>query len=108
MPQRGVGDPLLKGKDWEAIKAYWRRQRRPCARCGGPIDYDGPRGPRSLDVGHVMSRDEAKRLGWARARINSISNTQPECRTCSRSSGASYGHAKRSASRPAPIEVDEW
>lgn len=108
VPQRGTGDPLLKGADWEQVKAYWRRQRRPCARCGKGIDYDGPRGPRSLDVGHIVSRDQARALGWTRAQINAISNTQPECRTCSRSHGATYGNAKRAQVRAKPIEADEW
>lgn len=108
MPQRGTGDPLLKGADWDSVKRYWRRQRLPCARCAHPIDYDGPRGPRSLDVGHVVGRDEARTLGWTRKQINAISNTQPECRTCSRSSGATYGNAKRHAPRPRPLEAGEW
>lgn len=109
MSQRGTGDPLLRGADWQALRAYWRRQRRPCARCGCTIDYDTPTsGPRSLDVGHIVGRDQARAMGWPRERINSITNTQPECRTCSRSSGASYGNAKRFGARPAPVEADEW
>jgi hypothetical protein len=55
--------------------------------CGGePIDYDGPTfwvvngnpqlNPRALVIGHVVSRYEAKRLGWTAAMINDISNTR--------------------------------
>lgn len=110
MPQRGTGDPLLKGADWEAVKAHWRRMRWPCARCGGGIDYDGPPGPRSLDVGHIVSRDQARAMGWSRAQINDIGNTQPECRTCSRSHGARYGNLKRGqgAQWGRPVAADEW
>ena len=102
------GDPLLKGKDWEAVKAHWRRVRWPCAKCGRGIDYDGPAGPRSLDVGHIVGRAEAKRLGWTRAQINHVSNTQAECRTCSRSTGARYGNQLRGQARLSPVEADEW
>ena len=108
MPSRGNGDPLLKGRDWEKIKAHWRSRRLPCARCGRPIDYNQPGRPDSLDVGHIVPRDEAKARGWTRAMINSVANTQPECRTCSRSAGAAYGNHKRGRSRPRPIEADEW
>lgn len=104
MPQRGSGDPLLKGKDWEATKAYWRRQRVPtcqapqCKARHVPIDYEGPRGPFSLDVGHIVSRDQAKTMGWPRTLINAITNTRPEHATCSRSAGARDGNRKRSTS----------
>jgi hypothetical protein len=108
MPARPTGDPLLQGRDWAAVKAYWRARRAPCARCGCQIQYDGPRGPRSLDVGHIVGRDQAKAMGWTRAQINAITNTQPECRTCSRSAGARYGNAKRGRARPRPVEADQW
>jgi hypothetical protein len=29
---------------WKQHRVYWKRQPLPCARCGGWIDYDGPRG----------------------------------------------------------------
>lgn len=111
MPQHGTGDPLLKGADWETIKAFWRQPQnhRPCARCGGPIRYTGPRGWDSLDVGHIVGRDEARRLGWTREQINHLSNTQPEHARCGRSAGATYGNEQRwSRSRLMPIEHDEW
>ena len=108
MSRYPTGDPLLKGKDWEAVKAHHRRRRAPCAKCGCAIDYDGPPGPRSLDVGHIVARDQAKAWGWTRAQINAISNTQPECRTCSRSTGAAYGNALRGQVRLSPVEADEW
>ena len=122
MPPRHAptGDPLLKGPDWSAVRAYWLATDDPCARCGGWIDRTpGARGPRALDVGHIVSRDEARAMDWTRAEINALSNTQPECRRCSRSSGAAYGNRKRGRERRAgvtrvrtvgrrPIEADEW
>ena len=42
-------------------------------------------------VGHKVSRYHAKRMGWPEAAINSVSNTQPECRECSNRSGARLG-----------------
>ena len=106
-------DPLLQGPDWEAIKAYWRRVRGPCARCGGAIDYDTmPRYWASLDVGHIVDRDQAKRAGWTRAEINSITNTQPEHQRCSREAGAILGNTPRRKKPtriiPRPSEADEW
>lgn len=103
-----TGDPLLKGADWEAIKAYHRARRRACAKCGCNIDYSGVQGPRSLHVGHVVGRAEARALGWTRSQINALSNTQAECRTCSTSTGAHDGNVMRGQDRAVPIEADEW
>ena len=119
MPPRHTptGDPLLKGADWARVRAHWVRRREPCRRCGRQIDYTrGATGDLALDVGHIVGRDEAKAMGWTRAQINALSNTQPECRRCSRSSGATYGNRKRGRERPSrrwrsaerPIEADEW
>jgi hypothetical protein len=77
MPSHPTGDPLLKRADWRAAIAYWRASSAPCARCGGHIDRRSKtRGPDSLDVGHVVSRYEARRMGWTDEQINSLSNTQ--------------------------------
>lgn len=112
MPSKGTGDPWLKGPDWEAIKAHWRRKRLPCSVCGEPIDYRvGARGPRTLDVGHwPVSRAQARARGWTRQQCNTISNTRPECRTCSRSNGASMGNAMRRDREPAEPDLidDDW
>jgi len=114
-PRRGqrssnyVTDPLLKGADWEAIKAHWRRVRGPCARCGGVIDYDTvPRYSRSLDVGHIVDRVIARAAGWSRAQINALSNTQPEHQRCSREAGVRLGNARRAPSLPAPVTSRRW
>jgi hypothetical protein len=77
MPTHPTGDPLLKRADWRAAIAYWRGSNAPCARCGGRIDRRSKtRGPDSLDVGHVVSRYEARKLGWTDEQINALSNTQ--------------------------------
>ena len=110
-PSNYATDPLLKGADWEALKVYWRAQRLACARCGRAIDYDStPRYWRSLDVGHIVGRREAKALGWTRVQINSVGNTQPEHQRCNRAMGASArgGRRRRPTVVRRPIEADEW
>ena len=72
-----------------------------------PIDYAGT-GPWSLDVGHIVGRDEARALGWTRTQINAIQNTHPEHARCNRAAGATYGNAKRAHNVPVPVEADEW
>jgi hypothetical protein len=99
-------DPLLTTYTWRVtIRGHWLQLRLPCARCGRPIDYDGGRylpgtrrvNPASLAVGHIVGRDQAKRMGWTDQQINALSNTQPEHARCSDASGARYGNAKRGA-----------
>ena len=97
----GPDDPLLATARHRANRAYWKRQKRPCARCGGAIDYTGKTfivingkrrlNPLALVVGHIVGRYEAKRMGWNEAQINALSNTQPECARCSVKSGARLG-----------------
>ena len=68
-----------------------RAQRRPCARCGGPIAYDEPYwlititgrrkvNPRAFHCGHIVSRN--------RGGSHTLSNLQPEHAGCSIRSGA--------------------
>ena len=47
--------------------------------------------PAALVVGHVVSRYEAKRLGWSAEQINASSNTQPERMDHSLCSGGRLG-----------------
>jgi hypothetical protein len=108
-------DPLLTTKAWRVdIRQHHIRAGLPCARCGRPIAYGAPRylpgtrrvNPRSLVVGHIVGRDQAKRLGWSDEQINDLANTQAECARCSDSSGATYGNRirglRRAASAPTP------
>lgn len=86
-------DPLLKTKGWARIRRHWiehvTRYGTPCARCHGRIDPAAPKGhPKALIVGHIVSRARARALGWTPEQINALSNTQPECTTCSARSGA--------------------
>jgi hypothetical protein len=91
-------DPLLaRASHYKRNRQYWQRLRLPCAVCGRAIDYDGPnlingrQNLRSLVVGHRVNRFAAKRAGWSEAMINSLSNSQPECRACSNRTGAQLG-----------------
>jgi hypothetical protein len=110
-PRTG-NDPLLTNHHWrKVIRPHWQRLRLPCARCGGPIDYDGARylvvngkhrlNPRYLVVGHKVDRYLARRMGWTDLQINALSNTQPECQTCSNRSGAQLGQRVQKSSRVA-------
>lgn len=110
-------DPLLTTHHWRhTIRPYWQQQRLPCARCGQAIDYDGPRfyiingkrkqNPRYLIVGHKVDRVTARRLGWTDQDINHLSNTQPECQTCSNQSGARLGQRLQHATPPTPRNAE--
>jgi hypothetical protein len=114
-----ASDPLLTAAGHRRNKEHWRRLRLPCAVCGRAIDYDGPRyiqgrqNPRSLVVGHVVSRYTAKRAGWTEQQINSLSNSQPECQACSNRSGAQLGARVSNAKAKAKIKTgrsdrDRW
>ncbi len=99
---RTANDPLLTTHHWRTtIRRHWQAKRLPCARCHKPIDYTGPRylivrgrrrvNPRALVVGHIVSRYDARRLGWTDVQINALTNSQPECVDCSNRSGAKLG-----------------
>ena len=101
-------DPLLTSQHWRVtIRGHWKRLRLPCAVCGRAIAYDAPRyliidgrkriNPRSLVVGHIVSRYEAKRRGWTEQQSNALGNTRPECFACSNRSGAMLGQRVRAA-----------
>ena len=102
---RPATDPRLKTPGWQGIVAYWRTQRIPRCQatiCLAPaiaIQYDGPRGPWSLDVGHRTSRAFDTRDSW------SIEDTRPEHSRCNRSAGARLGNALRS---PTLITTRHW
>jgi hypothetical protein len=86
-------------------RATLRAQRRPCARCGKPIDYDGsywiplPNGRKKINgaafvAGHVIGR--------AFGGDHSLANLQSEHARCSLQSGAREGNylrAQRAAAR---------
>jgi 5-methylcytosine-specific restriction endonuclease McrA len=101
-----------------------RREQAPCSRCGGPIDYDGPRyirlsgrrheNPAAFDAGHIIAIIEGG--------THALDNLQAEHARCNRSAGAHLGNARRARpgrTRPqrpghpaaAPITVlilDDW
>jgi 5-methylcytosine-specific restriction endonuclease McrA len=62
-----------------------------CRALGGQIDYEAKSpSPRSFEVDHVVSSDEAARMGWSAGEADALDNCQPACRQCNRakSSGA--------------------
>jgi len=56
-----------------------------CQALGGQIDYHArPPHPRSFEVDHVVSSDEAQRLGWSEVEADALDNCQGVCRQCNR------------------------
>jgi hypothetical protein len=111
-PRKTAKDPLLaRASHYKRNRQHWQRLRLPCAVCHRPIDYDGPniingrQNLLALVVGHKVSRYHAKRMGWPEAAINSVSNTQPECRACSNRSGARLGRMVQRANAKGMVRV---
>jgi 5-methylcytosine-specific restriction endonuclease McrA len=60
-----------------------------CQALGGEIDYGArPPHPRSFEVDHIVSSDEAARLGWSEAEADALENCQGACRQCNRQKSA--------------------
>lgn len=79
---------------WKRLRARarrkWKHEQRPCARCGGVIDYDAPRGVSNAFVlGHVIDYVVS---GDA---VPTLDELQPECQTCSAKSGGATGARRR-------------
>lgn len=114
-PRGSRADRLLNTTGWRRVRAHWIAQALPCQapRChlpGVPIAYSGPyftvvNGHRTINgaafhCGHIVSRREAKRMGWTEDRINALANTRPEHALCSTRAGAREGNrAQRQAGR---------
>jgi 5-methylcytosine-specific restriction endonuclease McrA len=56
-----------------------------CQAVGGEIDYQArPPHPRSFEVDHIVSSDEALRAGWSVVEADSLDNCSSTCRACNR------------------------
>lgn len=56
-----------------------------CQALGGQIDYDAkPPHPRSFQVDHIVSSEQADRLGWSPEETDALDNCQSSCRQCNR------------------------
>jgi hypothetical protein len=111
-PKSPGKDPLLaRSAHYKRNRQHWQRLRLPCAVCGRAIDYDGPniingrQNLRALVVGHRVSRYHAKLAGWSPDMINSIGNSQPECRECSNRSGARLGRQVQRANAKIKLKI---
>lgn len=63
-----------------------------CQALGGEIDYDArPPHPRSFEVDHIVSSDEAMRLGWTEVETDALDNAQTSCRQCNRQKSSGVG-----------------
>lgn len=70
-----------------------------CQALGGEIDYDvRPPHPRSFTVDHIVSSEQAERLGWSPEEADALDNLQPACRQCNREKSA--GDRELAAIRP--------
>jgi hypothetical protein len=106
-----ANDPAINSRQWRKLREQIRGLRLPCGRCGGWIDYDnvgGKQNPKSFVLGHRVSRREARARGWTAAMMNSPTNLQPECRSCSNKSGARLGRKLQERARPYQPFADRW
>ena len=56
-----------------------------CQVLGGEIYYKArPPHPRSFEVDHIISSDEAARVGWSEIEADALENCQTSCRQCNR------------------------
>lgn len=56
-----------------------------CQAVGGLIEYEArPPHPRSFEVDHIVSSDEAFRMGWSEIEADALDNSQGVCRQCNR------------------------
>lgn len=56
-----------------------------CQAVGGQIEFEArPPHPRSFEADHVVSSDEARRMGWSAAEADALDNCQGVCRQCNR------------------------
>ncbi len=63
-----------------------------CRAVGGEIDYDArPPHPRSFEVDHIVSSDEAARCGWDPVETDALDNCQASCRQCNRQKSNGVG-----------------
>jgi hypothetical protein len=95
------GNPARKSIEYKRNRAIIRARGDPCARCGGEIDYFGPRffviggvrreNPLAYDCGH--------RIAVALGGTEELSNLQAEHVRCSRTSGGRLGLSLRFGAR---------
>lgn len=70
-----------------------------CQALGGQIDFDArPPHPRSFEVDHIVSSEQAARLGWSQVEADALDNSQGVCRQCNREK--SSGDRQLAAIRP--------
>ena len=56
-----------------------------CQAVNGQIEYEAKSPhPRSFEVDHIVSTDEAFRLGWSEVEADALDNCQGVCRQCNR------------------------
>lgn len=72
-----------------------------CQAVAGEIDYSArPPHPRSYEVDHIVSTDEARRLGWSPVDADALENCVGACRQCNRAKSNGFGFAAGDGVRP--------
>ena len=80
----------VRRRDGDA-PCFWRVSAG-CRAVGGVIDYQArPPHPRSFEVDHIVSSDEAARLGWSEVETDALENCATSCRQCNRLKSAGPG-----------------
>ena len=124
---RTASDPGLNSRAWLDVKAHWRAIREPrcqaprCLHPRVPVDYDGPywlytrSGRRTINryafhAGHIVGREQARRLRWPADAIYCIGNSRPEHAACNISAGARRGQIIQARRREvnAAMNADRW
>ena len=60
-----------------------------CQAVDGLIEYDAPPlDPRAFQVDHIVSSDEARRMGWSEVEADALDNCVGVCRQCNREKSA--------------------
>src|ERR1700761_6704941 len=56
-----------------------------CQAVSGAIDYDAkPPHPRSFEVDHIVTSEQAEQAGWSLVDADALDNCQGVCRQCNR------------------------
>jgi hypothetical protein len=114
---KDCGEPYGQdGLSTRCLRRHWRWQKRPCARCGSPIDYSAPRflsdddddddddetktvNPVSLVVARIVPPAQGKALGWDLELINALSNKQPVHAGCAKCSTGDIHEAEETSTK---------
>ncbi len=102
------GSPARKSVEYRRNRAIIKARGGPCARCGGEIDYDGPRYivVNGVRRENLLAFDCGHRIALALGGTEELHNLQAEHVRCSRTSGGRLGLSLRFGARPTGSRMD--